>query len=55
MYSVDPATFDAYKKNDKKNTEEKKRVETERPAMAKWREREGNGREGAQGGKRARG
>lgn len=24
MYSVDPATFDAYKKNDKKNTEEKK-------------------------------
>jgi hypothetical protein len=34
---------------------EKKRVETERPAMAKWREREGNGREGAQGGKRARG
>lgn len=24
MYSVDPATFDAYKKNDKKTTEEKK-------------------------------
>ncbi|XP_075849699.1 oxysterol-binding protein-related protein 1 isoform X3 [Microcebus murinus] len=24
LYSVDPATFDAYKKNDKKNTEEKK-------------------------------
>lgn len=24
MYSVDPATFEAYKKNDKKNTEEKK-------------------------------
>lgn len=24
LYSVDPATFEAYKKNDKKNTEEKK-------------------------------
>lgn len=24
LYSVDPATFDAFKKNDKKNTEEKK-------------------------------
>lgn len=24
MYSVDPATFEAYKKNDKKNAEEKK-------------------------------
>lgn len=24
LYSVDPATFDTYKKNDKKNTEEKK-------------------------------
>ncbi|XP_032943064.1 oxysterol-binding protein-related protein 1 isoform X2 [Rhinolophus ferrumequinum] len=24
LYSIDPATFDAYKKNDKKNTEEKK-------------------------------
>lgn len=24
MYSVDPAVFEAYKKNDKKNAEEKK-------------------------------
>lgn len=24
LYSVDPATFEAYKKNDKKNAEEKK-------------------------------
>ncbi|XP_030069518.1 oxysterol-binding protein-related protein 1 isoform X2 [Microcaecilia unicolor] len=28
LYSVDPATFDAYKKNDKKNAEEKKNKQT---------------------------
>uniref|UniRef100_A0A8U7MRY5 Oxysterol-binding protein n=1 Tax=Corvus moneduloides TaxID=1196302 RepID=A0A8U7MRY5_CORMO len=33
LYSVDPATFEAYKKNDKKNTEEKKSSKQESDEM----------------------